>query len=234
LWSREKRLEARERRRRRLKTPATGGTDSAGRERAPSRLGPADAAALGAGPHGATAREAIVDRDDILRLVHELPTSERNSVGDVPDTAEKLAATVLSLATRLADLERSAGGTSLQGIDREIATLEAQANPLDRDASEARVRRLALLRRQRRAAAEVVRQRDELSAKLDSCALLLKNMKFDVLRLRAGDQSWQHVTALAAQAMEVAREVDNAIYVNDELRRLAASPTQSRAVRGAS
>jgi len=37
---------------------------------------------------------------------------------------------------------------------------------------------------------------------------------------------------MASQAMAVAREVDNAIYVNDELRRLAPRTAGSRAAPG--
>ena len=54
--------------------------------------------------------------------------------------------------------------------------------------------------------------------KIEHCALLLQNMKFDVLRLRTGDESWQHVTTIAEQAMAVAREVDSAVYVADQMR----------------
>src|SRR5262249_22970175 len=106
-----------------------------------------------------------------------------------------------------------------RAIDTEIKVLEGQANPLDHSASEARVRRLAGLRRQRRGLAELDRKRTELSEKLDNCALLLQNMKFDVLKLKTGDESWQHVTTMAEQAAQVARDVDSAVYVADELRR---------------
>jgi hypothetical protein len=98
--------------------------------------------------------------------------------------------------------------------------LEAAANPLDHAASEERVRRLALLKRQRRTVADVARRRETLAGRLDSCSLALKNMRFDVLRLKTGAQTYQHVTTVAEQAMQLAREVDSAVYVADEMERL--------------
>ncbi|HVZ49114.1 MAG TPA: serine/threonine-protein kinase [Gemmatimonadaceae bacterium] len=218
IWSKEKRIEARARRRREL----TGGATDAGRGRLPERIGAADAAALGSGPHAALARQALVDRDEIRRLVLSLPASEQRRVSDVPATANKLADSVMAIAVRLAEIERAGSGAqAATAIDVEIKVLESQANPLDRAASESRVRRLATLRRQRRSIAELDRKREELQGKLDNCILLLQNMKFDVLRLKTGDESWQHVTTIAEQAMAVAREVDSAVYVADELRRVA-------------
>jgi len=227
IWNKEKRIQARARRRRDLSSSSAYPSVRGGGGMAPRRLGAADAAALGSGPHAALARQAIIDRDEVLRIVDSLPRNEKNRVAEVPATAQKLADSVMAIATKLADLERAGGTTqSARAIDTEIKVLEGQANPLDRDASETRVRRLALLRRQRRGIVEVERKRVELSDKLDNCALLLQNMKFDVLRLRTGDESWQHVTSIAEQAMAVAREVDSAVYVADEMRRIVPRTTK--------
>jgi serine/threonine-protein kinase len=218
IWSKEKRIAARERRRREI----TSGLPGAGTSRrTPESIGVADVAALGSGAHAGVARQAIVDRDEIVRLVTALPKASQRKVADVPATAVKLAESVMAIAVRLRELDRAGSGANADAIDVEIKVLEGQANPLDREGSEHRVRRLALLRRQRRAIADTGRKRQELEEKLDNCALLLQNMKFDVLRLRTGDDSWQHVTTIAEQAMAVAREVDNAVYVADELRRVA-------------
>jgi serine/threonine-protein kinase len=105
-------------------------------------------------------------------------------------------------------------------MEAEIAELEAQANPLELEKSEARVRRLALLKRSRRTAAELEQRRTDYGAKLESCALTLQNLKFDVLRLKTGNQSWQHVTTVAEAAMALAREVDSAVYVGDAMAQL--------------
>lgn len=217
IFSSEKRAEVRERtRRRRLsaaRTPVEG---------LPSATA-ADAAALGSGPHASIARQAVIDRDEVLRLVGELPKSERARLPQVSESARNLSDSIIGLATSLTALERDGGTLSADAIDKEIGVLEAQANPLDHKASEARVHRLAMLKRNRRSVAEMKKRHDEMSAKLETCALALQNLKFDVLRLKSGNQSWQNLTTIAGQALALAREVDIAVYSGDEMKRLGLS-----------
>ncbi len=173
--------------------------------------------ALGSGPYAGAVRQAQVDRDEILRMMRELPKADAQRLPDVEASARKLAEQVVGLAGHLTALDRESGGTGVEAIEKEIAMLEAQANPLDRAASESRVKRLAMLKRTRRSASEAVRKRAEMSARLDSCAITLQNMKLDLLRLRAGSQTWQHVTSVAEAAMALAREVDAQVYVGDQM-----------------
>ena len=215
IFSSEKRAEVRARsRRRRLGSGATVNGSAA------PVLNASDAAALGSGPHASAARQAIVDREEVIRLVESLPKSERERLPKVIESARALAETVMSLATSLTTLERDSGSASLEAIDKEIVVLEAQANPLDRAASEARVRRLAMLKRNRRSVAELAKRREEMASKIETCSLALQNLKFDMLKLKTNNQSWQHLTTIAGQAMELAREVDNAVYVGDAMNRL--------------
>jgi serine/threonine-protein kinase len=218
LWSTSKRHEVRERHRQRVLSPGIFSTPSEAAR--PSQITANDAAALGSGPHAAVARQAIVDREEIIRLVESMPKAERTRIPDVIASAQTLAETVVGLAAALTEMERASGNGSAGAIEKEITLLESQANPLDRVASEERVRRLALLKRQRRGVADMDRRRGEMAGKLESCALALQNMRFDVLRLKTGAQSWQHVTSVAEQAMALAREVDSAVYVADEMARL--------------
>jgi serine/threonine-protein kinase len=225
IWDREKRAEVRERSRRRR---ISQGVSVVGAGGAAAAFSSADAAALGSGPHAATARDAMRDREEVLRLVNDLPKSDRDRVSDVVPTAKQLAEKVMGLATALTALERDAGAVSLSAMEREIATLESQANPLDVQASESRVRRLATLKRNRRAAGELENRRQELGAKLESCALALQNLKYDMLRLKAGNQTWQHVTSVAEQAMALAREVDSQVYVGDQMSKIDRDRTPRR------
>jgi serine/threonine-protein kinase len=101
--------------------------------------------------------------------------------------------------------------------------LEGQANPLE-PGSEDRVRRLAYLKRQRRAVKDIQERRDTVAAKLETCSLALRQLKLDMLRLRAGAQTHQHVTSLALEAMALAENVDSALYVADELARVTDRP----------
>ena len=215
IFNPAKRAEVRERtRRRRLSAGATAP------EAGVRALSSADGAALGSGPHASTARQALLDREEVMRLVESLTKGDRERISDVVPTARSLADSVMGLATALTTLERDAGTLSAAAMEKEISALEAQANPLDVAASESRVRRLALLKRNRRVASEMEKRRTELAAKLESCALALQNLKFDVLRLKTGNQTWQYVTSVAEQAMALAREVDSAVYVGDAMARL--------------
>jgi serine/threonine-protein kinase len=186
----------------------------------------ASLAAIGNGPHAVTARQAMLDRDEIVRLMSDLPKADAARLPDVVPSARSLAEKVVGLSIALAGVEREIGTTSADAIEKEIVVLESQANPLDRAASESRVRRLATLKRQRRSAAEGAKQQALLAARLESCALALQNMKLDVLRLKTGNQSWQQVTSVAEAAMQLAREVDNQVYVGDEMARLGRSSTR--------
>ena len=226
LWNPQKRTEVRERHRRRIAAPSM--FSPAGGNAAPRQVGAGDTGALGTGPHAAKARQAIVDREEIARLVQSLPRADQQRVGDVPATAQKLAESVLNLAMTLRELDRGGSARDAVAIDTEIALLESQANPLHREASEERVRRLATLKRQRRTVAELLRRREGYEGRLEECALALQNIRFEMLRLKTGGQSWQQVTSVAEQALALAREVDDAVYVADELSRLSARPGDAR------
>jgi hypothetical protein len=61
---------------------------------------------------------------------------------------------------------------------------------------------------------------------------MLENMKYDVLRLKTGAQSWQSVTTIAERAAALAREVDSAVYVQDEMNRVVPRSGARRAEPG--
>ena len=219
VFDRTKRAEIRERTRRRRLSGATGdhrlfGSD----ETAPvAALPQADLEAL-AGAHAATLRQATFNRSEIRRLVQSLPAGERAQVGDVVASADALYAKVESFVVTLSDIERNVTPDALDVIEREISALEAQANPLDRGPSEDRVRRLAYLKRQRAALKDIVRRREDVRDKLERCRIALDSMRLDLLRLKNGVQSHQHITLAAERALQLAREVDSVVHGADEVR----------------
>ena len=228
LFDSSKRREIRERARRRLGQPdRTGSTASVGNQspRPSSATSRPPLPALGAPAAqadtttAAVIRQAEMDRDEILRIVESLPRNERSKIPEVAASASALVDRVRALARAV---NEGGPGIGMSGseIDAEIAQLESEANPLDRDASEKRVRRLAFLKRQRRAVHEMEQRRAQASARLEGCAMALQSMRLDVLRLRAGALSHQQVTSVAEQALTLAREVDSAMYVADEMARL--------------
>ncbi len=177
------------------------------------------AAAQIAGPLGERVRQALTDRDEILRRLADLPKAQREQLGDVGRSASALADKVQGLALAYDELARQDFDAAREQLEREITTLENAANPLDRG-SEERVRRLAYLKRQRRALVDSAKRKDSLGTKIETCAIALQNMRFDLLRLGASPQSQQHITALANQAIKLTENVDDALFVADQMGRL--------------
>ena len=173
--------------------------------------GAADAAAA------APARQAEMDRDVIVQLVQSLPRRERDELAEVVPSANALVDRIRGLSRTVGDLERASAVDAAGRVEAEIERLEAAANPLEERASEERVRRLALLKRQRRGLQDAVRRERQARERLESCTLALQNMRYDLLRLRAGNQSVEHVTSVAERAMGLAKEIDTAVYVADQL-----------------
>jgi len=128
---------------------------------------------------------------------------------------------VRQLSIVLADIDRTADPGVRDAIEAEITRVEAEANPLDEARSEQRVRRLVMLKRERRAVAEKATRRDEVAAKLETCITSLKNMRIELVRLRAGTHNTQNITGLVHSAQALADSVDGALVVEEELGRLA-------------
>ena len=195
--------------------PPMPGTGSAHRA-----SGAFDANGAEMGPYRGTVQRAEQDRAEILRLVSSLPANDHSLVEGVVPATEALYQRIQLLAQATAADERSSAPEALAQIEAQIVELEAQANPLDVRNSEDRVRRLALLKRQRRGVADVSRRHDDARAKLDSCVLALQNMRLDILRLRAGTvaNASSHITQLTERARSLAEEVDAAVYGADSAR----------------
>ena len=174
------------------------------------------------GPEPSIVARARSDRDEIRRLVRSLPEEDSQLIPDVVPSADQLFDKIKSLSNSLAAVDTAGVDASAADVEREIELLESQANPLE-PASEQRVRRLAGLKRRRRALMDVKKRRDEANAKIESCGIALENMRLDVLRLRTGGQTHYNVTLLAEQAMRLARDVDVLAYAADETGRVSAT-----------
>jgi eukaryotic-like serine/threonine-protein kinase len=184
-----------------------------------------------AGSFGDRVHRAEADRDEILRRLEQMPSAERSRIPDVGRSANALAEKVKTLAVLLSDLERSVAEGGSDMIEAEISRLENAANPLDESGSEERVKRLAYLKRQRRALVDVLNRRDAVAAKLDTCVLALQNIKLDLIRLNAGSQTQEHITSLAMNALNLADSVDSALMVNEEARNTGARQASRQAAR---
>jgi serine/threonine-protein kinase len=119
----------------------------------------------------------------------------------------------------LVSMPRSSGVVDPEArkmIEGEIRALEAEANPLDTERSEARVRRLAFLRRQHRELIAATDSTRDAASRLEECVAALHNMRLDVVRLRAGTQSLEQLTLLASKAVSLANEVDAVLLAAED------------------
>ena len=172
--------------------------------------------------YGSAIREAESDHREIHRQLLNMPPDEREQIPEVAASADAVFRRVQQLALTLSDMDRSAGRETPEGVEREITTLESQANPLDYSASEGRVRRLAMLRRQRRAIAEIARKKKEAQEKLDNCRQLLRSMRLELVRFRTGGLNAQPtgLSMVTQQAQSVVREMGYLSDANAELNAL--------------
>lgn len=172
--------------------------------------------------YGSAIREAESDHREIHRQLLNMPPDEREQIPEVASSADAVFRRVQQLALSLSDMDRSAGRETAESVEKEISTLESQANPLDYRNSEERVRRLAMLRRERRAIAEIGRKKKEAQEKLDSCRHLLRSMRLELVRFRTGGLHAQPtgLTMVTQQAQSVVREMGYLSDANAELNAL--------------
>jgi serine/threonine-protein kinase len=223
LFDKNKRAEVleRDRLRARKSNRRLFGDSGSGRSTGPmptSEL-PAASVARVAPAYAAKVRDASRNRDAILQLIDTLPKREREHVQEVPATADALYRRIELLSVDLTELDRGFSAEDGDKVETEIEALEAAANPFDGQ-SEERLRRLTFLKRKRQALGDLRKRREAQSARFENCVLALENMRYDVLKLKTGGQSYQQVTQLAERAMSLAQEVDNAVYVAEEMRKL--------------
>jgi len=179
-------------------------------------------APFGDSRYGSAIRDAESDHREIHRQLLNMPPDDRDMIPEVGTSADQVFRKVQQLALSLSDLDRSAGRETAEGVEKEIDTLESQANPLDYRASEERVRRLAMLRRQRRALAEISRKKKEAQEKLDHCRQILRSMRLELVRFRTGGLNAQPtgLTMVTQQAQSVVREMGYLSDANAELNAL--------------
>ncbi len=178
--------------------------------------------AFGDSRYGSAIREAESDHREIHRQLLNMPPDDREQIPEVATSADAVFRKVQQLALSLQDMDRSTNRDNPETVEKEITTLEAQANPLDYRASEERVRRLAMLRRERRALADVARKKKEAQDKLDHCRQLLRSMRLELVRFRTGGLNVQPtgLTMVTQQAQSVVREMSYLSDANAELNAL--------------
>jgi serine/threonine-protein kinase len=166
------------------------------------------------GPHGATVRRAASDRATIHDAVARLTKADRDLIPDVLPTVDALAERVGSLAQSLHRLDTDVRPDAAEDLARRIATAREQPPSKERE------RKIELLERQQATVRDLIARRDVLNAQLDSAALMLQNMRLDLIALRsAGVQSVINDVGSATQeARALSKEIANALEAARQVR----------------
>jgi serine/threonine-protein kinase len=166
-------------------------------------------------PYGSILSQVRMDRDEIYRQMQTMSKEEREQIPDVQQSADAIYRKAMQVASALAELDIRDTRDTPESIEKEIEKLEAQANPLDYNASEERVRRLAHLKRQRRVIADLTKRRTDAETKLEHCRQLLRSMRLELLRYRSagmGAAATNGLTMVTQQAQTVVKEMG---YLSD-------------------
>jgi serine/threonine-protein kinase len=166
-------------------------------------------------PYGSALASVRMDRDEIYRQMQTMSKEERQQIPDVQESADAIYRKAMQVASTLAELDLRGTRDTPESIEKEIDSLESQANPLDYHASEERVRRLAHLKRERRVIADLIKRRTEAETKLEHCRQLLRSMRLELLRYRSagmGTAATNGLTMVTQQAQSVVKEMG---YLSD-------------------
>ncbi len=166
-------------------------------------------------PYGSALASVRMDRDEIYRQLQTMSKDERQQIPDVQESADAIYRKAMQVATTLAELDLRGTRDTPESIEKEIDSLESQANPLDYRASEERVRRLAHLKRERRVIADLTKRRTDAETKLEHCRQLLRSMRLELLRYRSagmGSAGTNGLTMVTQQAQSVVKEMG---YLSD-------------------
>jgi hypothetical protein len=159
-------------------------------------------------PYGSAINSIRQDRDEIHRQLQAMSKDERGQIPDVAQSADAIYKKAMQVGNTLAELDLRNADTP-ESIEKEIAKLESEANPLDFNASEDRVRRLAHLKRQRRVVADLAKKRSDAESKLENCRQLLRSMRLELLKFRSAGMAGASngLTMVTQQAQAVVKEM---------------------------
>jgi tRNA A-37 threonylcarbamoyl transferase component Bud32 len=167
------------------------------------------------GPHGSVVRRAVADRAAIRDIEQKLGAADRALLPpDLIKTVNGLVEQIASLATALHRLDGDVVPDALPDLDRRISACEGEPASPDRE------RKLTLLNRQRASLQALVKRRSDLYAQLENAALLLQNIRFDLIKLRSSgvQAALDDVTSATQEARALSREIGHVLNVAEELK----------------
>ncbi len=168
------------------------------------------------GPHGEVVRRAAADRAMMRDIMSALRPIEREMIPEIGPTVDALADRVGALATTLHRLDADVSGTSLGALDARIAGLATEPATAEQE------RRLSLLQRQRSSLHDLLERRRSLANQLESAALMLQNLKFDLLKLRSSGigSSIEDNTSATQEARALSRDIGHVLEAAEDLKNI--------------
>ena len=168
-------------------------------------------------PYMDAVRRATADRAAILDAIRRMSKVDRRLLPDVGPTVNALVDRIASLAPTLHRLDADLRPNSLEALEARIAEAESH-QPVTPESD----RKLALLQRQRTSLRDLISRRDVLLSQLESAALLLQNLKLDLIKVRSvGVQaSVQGVNNATQEARALSAEIGYVLGAADEVRKL--------------
>ena len=166
------------------------------------------------GPHGSHVLRAAEDEFAILDAMGRLSQADREMIPDVKPTVDSLVERIASLVQSLHRLDYDVTPDSLARLDGRIAAAAAEPE------SDEREKKLSLLRRQRATLGDLLGRRESLLTQLDSTALMLQNIRVDLIALRnAGVQSSMDDVSATQEARALSRDIGHVLDAAKEVRR---------------
>lgn len=192
-------------------------------QRAPRALAPPSIADLAellaprdviAGPYGATVKRAAADQVAAMEALSKLAPADRALIPDVAPTLKALAERVGSIAGALHRMDEDITPEAVSALEQRIADTKAQPE------SPVREKKLSLLERQGATMNDLLQRRETLRTQIESAALLLQNMRLDLLALgNAGVQSAiNDVSSATQEARALSRDIQIALEAAREVR----------------
>ena len=181
---------------------------------APQRAAALVPADVLAGPHGATLLRAAEDEAEIVDAIAKLSKTDRDMIPDVRPTVDALVERVAALAQALHRLDSDVTPDTLARLDARIAAAAAEPESSERE------KKLALLRRQRATLDDLLGRRESLVSQSESAALMLQNIRIDLIALRsAGVQSSiDDVSGATQEARALSRDIGHVLEAAKQVR----------------
>jgi len=169
-----------------------------------------------AGAHGEVVRRAASDRAMMRDIISALRPVERDMIPEIGPTVDALADRVGALATTLHRLDADVSGASLGALDARIAALATEPATAEQE------RRLVLLQRQRASLHDLLERRRSLANQMESAALMLQNLKFDLLKLRSSGigSAIEDNTSATQEARALSRDIGHVLEAAEDLKNI--------------